>query len=317
MEPLDLKSLRYFVRVVELRSFSKAAVALRIAQPAISRQIQKLESQLGVKLLVRSVRGIETTECGQVLFERAIDILSEVSELPAEVRAREDEPSGSVLMAVSPGAGKIIVPPVFERLRRFFPKIDLRIVEAFTGIIEQGLFEQKFDLGLFYLTIDRPTVEYEILLNEPLFVIDRGKKYKHAPRRKSYELKDLVGEPLILAARPNQSRMQTEELMAREKLPLTVAVEIDSIPIQLALVQRGLGKAVLSYGAVHAEVTRGVLTATPIKSNEAFRKLIIARNTARRSTVAIRTVGTLVREVAHDLVAANKWPGAVVEGGRR
>lgn len=312
MEPLDLKSLTCFVRVVELRSFSKAALALRIAQPAISRHIQKLEMQLNLKLLVRSVRGVDVTDGGQVLYERAIAILQEVADLPSEVRAREDEPRGVVLMGVSPGAGKIIVPPMIERMRQLYPKLNVRIVEGFTGIIQQGLQELKFDLGLLYFTEKRPSVEFELLLHEPLFVIGQGKKEKEAARRAVYGLKDLVNLPLILPARPNQSRVQMEDLMASENLALNVSMEVDSIPIQKSLVQRGHGMAILSYGAVHEEVERGVLSASPIRSVDAFRKLIIARNTERRSTVAIRTVTKLVREIAYDLVTRGEWPGATM-----
>src|SRR5215210_1655307 len=99
---MELRALRYFQFVAKLRSFSKAAVHLRVAQPAVSRQIQKLENELGVPLFTRKGRGIELTGAGSVLLQRARSLLGQVGQIVDEVRTNSGATSGTITVGAPP-----------------------------------------------------------------------------------------------------------------------------------------------------------------------------------------------------------------------
>src|SRR3546814_14168642 len=136
---MDTRALRYFVHVAQLKSFSRAAAHLRIAQPALSRQIRNLEDELGVQLLTRSVRGVQMTEAGALLLERAEVILDQIKKARLEVAAEAGEPSGRLTLAVTPAAGPMLVPPLVERCEASFPKVSLRFVEGLPGVLHNAL----------------------------------------------------------------------------------------------------------------------------------------------------------------------------------
>ena len=94
---MNLKQLEYFVRVAELGSFSKAALILNIAQPALSRQVRLLETDLHVNLLTRTGRGVVLTEVGQRLFDHSVGIMQLVARATEDIEAARDEPAGRIV----------------------------------------------------------------------------------------------------------------------------------------------------------------------------------------------------------------------------
>src|SRR5690348_13665869 len=106
---MDLLSLRYFVEIVRHRSVSKAAISLGIVQPALTRRIKLLEEQLGVELLTRHRRGVEPTEAGLLVLERAELMLRTAQQLETEVRSQGAEPVGQVGFAFPPSVGILFV----------------------------------------------------------------------------------------------------------------------------------------------------------------------------------------------------------------
>ena len=99
---MELRSLGYFVRIAELGSITRAASHLRVAQPALTRQVQRLEDELGVALFTRVNRGVRLTEAGQKLLESATRILRDVERTGDEIRAQDAHPSGKIILGVTP-----------------------------------------------------------------------------------------------------------------------------------------------------------------------------------------------------------------------
>ncbi len=98
--PMDFRNLRYFVEIVERGSMKRAAESLYVAQPALSQQVKKLEEELGVKLLARSVRGVVPTEAGRELLTRARLILDQVHDARQVIQAGSRDPQGSVVLGL-------------------------------------------------------------------------------------------------------------------------------------------------------------------------------------------------------------------------
>src|SRR5687768_12411406 len=107
---LDIRKLRYFVAVIEFGSFTKAALALHVAQPALSRQIQQLEEELGLSLLLREGRRVRPTDAGEALMLHARAIERDFERLREDMRARQGEPSGRVVFGIPPTLADTLVP---------------------------------------------------------------------------------------------------------------------------------------------------------------------------------------------------------------
>ena len=112
---MELRSLHYFVRVAELGSITRAAAHLHLAQPALTRHVQRLEEELGVALFTRANRGVRLTEAGEKLLDSAIRILRDIERTGDEIRAQDAHPSGRIILGITPTLCPVLVPELFAR----------------------------------------------------------------------------------------------------------------------------------------------------------------------------------------------------------
>src|SRR5689334_528121 len=112
---MEVRQLRYFVKIIELKSVSRAAEVLHIAQPALGLQVRKLEDELHTQLLIRHSRGVEPTAAGRLLHDRSVEILRAVEEAKQEIRDFAGPPLGLINIAMTPSTHPRI--PI-ELLRR-------------------------------------------------------------------------------------------------------------------------------------------------------------------------------------------------------
>lgn len=308
---MDLKPLRSFVALVEAQSFTKAALSLNLTQSALTRQIQKLEADIGAELLTRSRRGVDLTERGAMLVERARAVLVEVEQIEASLRSDAAGPAGHMTLGMSPAAGQMLIPLLLERVARLYPRIKIHVVEAFTAHIHEGLLEGRLDLGVLHDPEDRKHLQMAPLLVEPLLLVGpRGS----GPQRRQGMSKSGFGAlaelPLVLPSRPNALRLHVEQLVATKGLRLNVRAEVDSISITKTLVQRGYGYTVLSYQLLYQEIERGDLEVVPIRHVDFNRRMVIARPLPRRETELQQVIARLIRDLARELIERHQWPGA-------
>src|SRR5713226_7593056 len=125
---MELRSLTYFARIAELGSITRAAAHLHVAQPALTRHVQRLEEELNVTLFTRANRGVRMTEAGQRLLDSAMRILRDVERAGDEIRAHKAHPSGKIVLAVTPTLCPVVVPELFARMRRHYPMVELKVV---------------------------------------------------------------------------------------------------------------------------------------------------------------------------------------------
>ena len=134
---MNLKQLEYFVHVAELGSFSKAAVVLDIAQPALSRQVRSLETELRQQLFLRNGRGVALTDAGKRLFDHSVAVLQLMAHAREDLGASRDEPVGRVTIGLPPSIGRQLTLPLIDRFKKQLPAARLAIVEGLsTHIVE-------------------------------------------------------------------------------------------------------------------------------------------------------------------------------------
>src|SRR6201997_1372200 len=145
---MELRSMLYFVRIAEFGSNTRASAHLQIAQPALTRHVQRLEDELDAPLFTRANRGVRLTEAGQKLLDSAQRILRDIERAGDEIRAHKAHPSGKIILGVTPTLCPVVVPELFGRMRRQYPMIELKVVHAGTIRLEEFVIDGRVDIGL-------------------------------------------------------------------------------------------------------------------------------------------------------------------------
>jgi LysR family nitrogen assimilation transcriptional regulator len=160
---MDLRQLEYFVRVAELGSFTRASIALNVAQPALSRQIRLLEVELRQSLLTRNGRGAKLTEAGKLLLEHGRGILHQVEVARDEVVTARGSLAGRVSIGLPPSLSRLITVPLTRALREELPQARLTLTEAFSVLIYEGLRVGNLDMAVMYNAASSPDIEVSTL----------------------------------------------------------------------------------------------------------------------------------------------------------
>ena len=147
---MDLKQLEYFVRVAELGSFTRAAVALDVAQPALSRQVRLLEVELRQNLLTRNGRGAAPTEAGKLLLEHGRGILHQVERAREELGRVRGALAGRVALGLPPSVAKAMAVPLIREFRQRMPDATLSISEGLSVGMQESLVTGRLDIALLY-----------------------------------------------------------------------------------------------------------------------------------------------------------------------
>jgi LysR family transcriptional regulator, nitrogen assimilation regulatory protein len=249
---MDLKQLEYFVRVAELGSFTRAAAALDVAQPALSRQVRLLEVELRQNLLTRNGRGAIPTEAGQLLLEHGRGILHQVALAREELGAARGSLAGRVSIGLPPSLSRLITVPLTHAFRKALPQAQLTLTEGFSLLMLDGLRAGNLDMAVLYNPEKSPELEMVTLHKEELVLISprasvkvAGVKPAAAKKNTPITLDEVANLPLILPSRPNAFRILIEgEMMAIGRTP-SITLEVDGLNAILNLVKEGLGHAVL------------------------------------------------------------------------
>lgn len=297
---MQLRQLRYLIHVAEIGSFSKAGQHLRVAQPALSRQIRLLEDELGVQLLYRDGRGARLTAAGQDLYEGAIKLFKQLSQMREAAVAHKDVLTGEVTVGVPPSVGTVLVPPTIVRAMELFPHLSVKVMESSSiAVLQEWLLSGRIDLAVVNGAAPlSKALTTETFATECLCLI--GPVDEGLPQRLT--LADVVALPLILPQPTHGLRILLTEACVKAGLELTAGLEVDSVAIMKRLVALGAGYAVLPISVIAGEEGRG-LAIRPIADVEIQRDLLFAHATERPLTAAARELQKLLRDVAHATIA--------------
>ncbi len=252
---MDLKQLEYFVRVAELGSFTRAAIALDVAQPALSRQVRLLEVELRQTLLVRNGRGATPTEAGKLLLAHGRGILHQVERAKEELGRVRGALAGRVAIGLPPSLARVLAVPLTRAFRAQLPQASLSISEGLSTNMQEWLLTGRLDIAVLYNAQPVPEIEIQPLLEEDLWLVQqRPPGLSEDPPPAPMPLRELAEVPLIIPSRPNAIRMQVEAELANIGCRPIVALEIDGVSAILDLVADGAGAALLSRNAVASSI---------------------------------------------------------------
>ena len=313
---MELRQLRYFVRVVELGSMGRAAADLGLVTSALSQQISRLESELCTRLLQRSARGVVATDAGLAFLHQAQLALRHVD--GAALAAQQARLSGHVSVGLAPTTGSVLGLPLMQAMRERYPDVRLHLVESLSGHLAAMLNARQIDLAVLFEADTARRWSMLPLLHERLFVIaapglsglaEAGLCADGAGPR-TLRLARLQGLPLILPTGSHGLRSTLDAAFSRAKAQPRVVMEIDSLALLMDAVRAGLG-ATIQPGAAIARLGDSPLLLREVADAAASRSNLLASLNDDELSPAGLATRVVMADVARALVAQGRWPGAV------
>jgi LysR family nitrogen assimilation transcriptional regulator len=306
---MELRSLHYFVRIAELGSITRAAAHLHVAQPALTRHVQRLEDELNVALFTRANRGVRLTEAGQKLLDGATRILRDIERTGDEIRAQDAHPSGKIILGITPTLCPVLVPELFGRMRRDYPMIELKVMHAGMVRLEEFVIDGRVDIALLSeLSRSRLIVSTRLAEEEMVLVTQPG-----ARAAGTVDGEELRQTPLILG---DGLRAAMDALLAGLGIELKVDTELNDHETIRLMVAEGAGAAVLPLSSVTRDCARGLVAAHRITETGLFRTLALGVRASRNASLArdavARTIHVMIDEMGDEgrLAMAVRRPGS-------
>jgi LysR family nitrogen assimilation transcriptional regulator len=301
---MDLKQLEYFVRVAELGSFTRAAIELDVAQPALSRQVRLLEVELRQNLLLRNGRGAVPTEAGKLLLEHGRGILHQVERAREDLGRLRGGLSGRVAVGLPSSVARALTVPLTRAFREQLPDARLSISEGLSSGLQEGLVSGRLDIAVLYNAQPSRELDLAPLLEEELVLVRaRPPGLQEDPPPGPMPLAEVAQLPLVIPTRPNAIRMHVEAEMADIGCRPNVVLEIDGVSAILDLVLDGAGCAILSRNAVLNSPRPSAYTTQPIGAPSLRIRLWLATSSQRPATPVQKATLDLIRAKAPEVVA--------------
>jgi LysR family transcriptional regulator, nitrogen assimilation regulatory protein len=223
---MELRHLKAFVEVATQGSYVRAAHALGIAQSALSRQVSALEREVGGRLFHRTGRGVALTETGERVLPQGRALIADATAFEQAARSPADRPAGEVTMGVVPVAARTLVAELIARLRDDYPRIRLRVLEGYSGQVEEWLASQRVDIAIYNRYRRGRVANAEAILRADTHLIIRSSH--PIARGREVPLRALAEVPLALPVRPNSLTNLLTGLAAAQHFELDIRLEAGS-----------------------------------------------------------------------------------------
>jgi LysR family nitrogen assimilation transcriptional regulator len=291
---MDLRQLEYLVGIVDAGSFTRAAVALNLAQPTLSRQLGLLEAELGQRLLTRTGRGVAATEAGEALLVHARAMLAIAQRARDELRDLNASPAGRVSVGLPPRVALAVSAPLVQRFREHFPRTVVSVTEGLSQHLREWLIAGRIDLALLFDPPASPQLDYQVLMREPLLLVAPAGGPK-LPARAS--LASLGEVPMVLPSAPNAIRHLVEAVLRPRHIELQVVAEVGAVQTVLALVAKNAGCTILPESALGLSKDGALLQRAVIGPPAIRNSLVLAIPRSRPATRLTRETAKLLTEL--------------------
>ncbi|MFV0576591.1 MAG: LysR family transcriptional regulator [Vibrio sp.] len=270
---MNTKTLHYFVTIADLESFTRAAEALHIAQPALSVAIKKLESSLDLTLFKRNERKVQLTDEGQRLYVHAKDIVQRLEDAELEMQEIKGLVKGEVRLGVPSMMGSYFFPDILMAFKQQYPDLKLSIIDAGTQSIRQMLLDGELDLGVILNENVPDNLDIKPLIEDEMLVVV-SPEHEFA-NMKSVSLHDFFSQELIMFKKGYFHREIVDKLCSQHGFKLNISIETNLIPMILNVVKKDYGVgALLKLVTEQEQGVIGIPFETPItlKIGMAWRK---------------------------------------------
>lgn len=315
---MELRQLRYFVRVVELGSISRAALELNLVQSALSQQISRLETELSTRLLQRSTQGVTPTQAGAAFFREAQLTLRHAQQ--AARAAQSARLSGTVSVGLAPTTAAVVGLPLMRAMRQRYPDVRLHMVEALSGHLADMLNARQLDLAVLFDSRAQSSQTLQKahrwnvmpLVEEDIFLM-LSARHSAASLPQSMALSELGDRPLILPTGPHGLRSTLDTAFARAAIAPNVVLEVDSLAMLMQAVSEGLGGTLQPWAAMSrfADAQERFRYSHITDADIKRRNLLCSLSDEELSPAALVTRVVMV-ECVRTLLGQRLWQGATL-----
>jgi LysR family nitrogen assimilation transcriptional regulator len=299
------RQIKYFLEIARARSFTRAAGFLHVAQPALSRQMQQLEDDLGVKLFIRTDSGVLLTDAGELLLKRAPGLLEQYRSVRAEISGFAAHPSGRLELGMPPSLFHILTTTLITETARRYSDLELSVEEDISTDLHAAVVGGKIDLALVSSTEPLSGLASRVLVKEPMMLIGPASDVMEP----YVSIESLSGLRLASTRRPNAVRTVLEDALSDRGVEVRFVMESSSTRLILSSVESGWARAVLPYSAAADLLAQGRVSASRVSELTLSWMLISGRYRSARS---IEVIDALISELVQHQVEAGRWPGAVL-----
>ena len=293
---MEIKDMRAFYAIVEEGNISHAAQRLDIAQPALSRQMKRLEMALGVQLFERGSRRIRLTDAGQVLYNRVEHILGMVDGTVREITEIGSGVAGTVRLGTITTSGAMLLPKLITEFHRRYPQVNFQLWEADGARILELLDNRIIEIAITRTQVDDKVYDSIVLSNEPLVVIT-NKEHDCGEAEDVIRLSELKGEPVIIPLRWQSTFTQN---CRRQGFEPDIVCVSDSIVQDLLLVKMGMGAAIMPVSSMTL-LTDGNLICKRLIEPEMSTHTVIAWLKNKSLSTSSQHLLRLFKEIHKDL----------------
>jgi DNA-binding transcriptional LysR family regulator len=278
---MDLWQLHIFCRVVECRSFSKAAEAVHLSQPTVSTHIKELEGHFGCPLIDRLSKEAAPTQAGRLLYGYALRLLGLRDEAESAMSQFQGKTRGRLVIGGSTIPGTYLLPRVVGRFRRRYPDVRLALVIEDTAGVLHGILEGSLELGVVGAESSERDIRQEALLEEEMrLIVPRGHRWA---RRAKIPVAELWGEPYI-SRESGSGTLQSLQARIRElgrQDTLNVIAELGSTEAVRQGVREGIGVSIMSPLAVAEDLAAGRVKAIAVEGLDLTRRFYLTTHRRR------------------------------------
>jgi LysR family transcriptional regulator, nitrogen assimilation regulatory protein len=310
---VNLQRLKTFLLISECGSLSKASDRMRIAQPALSRQVKLLEKEVGAALFERHRGGMRLSVAGQELLGRVSGLIRQLEQAFEDARSLACGPSGHVSFGMGPTVSHVLAGGLTLRIAKAFPGISFRVVEGYAGHLIEWIQAGRIDAAIVYGPATDFHMKVTDLLIEELLLV--GPANSSIDPNVPVPVIEFTKLSVVLPSRPHGMRMVIENAVLKAKGHLTVKYEADSLRVLKDLVAKGLGYTALPLSAFSQEAKQGLLKFAPLVQPRVTRKLVLAIPESPVSH-ATRTVIDLAHSEIDSMVNSGEWHARLQFGTR-
>lgn len=303
---LEFKQLRFFLRVVDIGSITRAAQALHIAQPALSKHLSELEHALGATLLVRGPQGIQPTEQGRALYSAAQRIIRDVEAVALEVAARGRAPVGSVRLGCLESTSMALAYPLAVHMMQRYPGVRMVMVAGQGRDLYRRLLAGDLDFVVLSPDEEITGVQTRPLVDEELFIVG-STALAGFDGGSTIDVSALAELPFVLPSRSSYAMRSLMSSVAQHGFEPRTVIESDALVLVKRLVFEGHGVSVLPWAVVEDGLDADRVCLKRINGIPLVRRLELCRRMDQAPTAASDAVVRSVMEIASHLVTTGAW----------
>ncbi|EAB6840900.1 tricarballylate utilization LysR family transcriptional regulator TcuR [Salmonella enterica] len=305
---MELRQLRYFVRIIETGSMGSAAQDLDIGVSALSQQMSRLENELAIRLLQRTSRGVTPTNAGLAFYSQAQLALRHADD--AILAAREARLSGHVSVGMAPSTASILGIPFIHAMQENYADVRLHVVESLSGNLERMINTRQIDLAVVFQKDKILRWSARPILEEQLFLIGSHALLATLPDN-PITPEQLAGIPLIMPSQGHGLRGRLDAVCQEHALNVEIVAEIDGLALLMRAVRDGLG-ATLQPGAAISHLDNDALRVIGVHNPVLSRPNFLVSLSDDELTPAGLAARVVLTKVMRQLVDAGEWPGATL-----